>query len=142
MGMPQTWMTYMLNYISGRSNQWTTGSRTTYLALVTADPGLSPVTPADLAEVTTAGYARQSVTWSAPAVGATPSTSNSAAVNFGPFTAAMAAAATHVALVSTASGTTGEVMYTWKIPQALAAGISETIQIPINALTMINNSNV
>lgn len=141
MAMPQTWQTYVLDYITGRANKWTAANRSVYLLLATADPGLNPVSPADIAEVTTAGYARQVVTWSAPAVEAIPSSKNTAVVNIGPFTSAMSAPATHAALVTTATGTTGEVIYTWAIPAPLAAGAGETIQVPVDALAILNNSN-
>jgi hypothetical protein len=53
-----------------------------------------------MSEITTAGYARQQVTWTAPA-GVPMVTSNNALLFYGPFTADMVDAASFAALVTT-----------------------------------------
>lgn len=83
-------------------------SGTTYLGLATAlpDTGASP-TLANITEVTTAGYAREAVTWGAPVFPGSPvNVSNSAAVSFGPMTADMVVGANYAFLCDVASGTT------------------------------------
>lgn len=115
---------------SGRATQT---ARTTYLALLTSTP-TDATTIAGLAEITTAGYARQAVTWSAPA-GDPSLTQNSAPVVFGPFSADPPNV-THVALVSSASGTTGDFLAFWALDTAKDAATGESIQFNTGALTM------
>lgn len=115
---------------SGRATQ---SARTTYLALLTGTPG-DATTIATLAEVTTAGYARQAVTWGAPA-GDPSVIANSAPVVFGPF-GADPPNITHVALVSAASGTTGDVLGFWTLDAAKDAATGESIQFNTGALSM------
>jgi hypothetical protein len=115
---------------SGRATQT---ARTTYLALLTAAPG-DATTIAALAEITTAGYARQAVTWGAP-TGDPAVTANSAPVVFGPFSADPPNV-THCALVSSASGTTGDHLGFWTLDTAKDAATGESIQFNTGALTM------
>jgi hypothetical protein len=115
---------------SGRATQT---ARTTYLALLTGAP-TDTTTIAALAEVTTAGYTRQAVTWGAP-TGDPSTTSNTAAITFGPFSADPPNV-THVALVSSASGTTGDFLGYWTLDAAKDAANGESIQFAIGALSM------
>lgn len=119
-----------LDAITGRATQT---ARTTYLALLTAAPGDS-TTVGSMAEVTTAGYSRQAVTWSAPS-GDPQVSSNSGVVTFGPFTADPPNV-THLALVSSASGTTGDFLYFWTADTARDAASGDSISVANGALTM------
>jgi hypothetical protein len=119
-----------LDAATGRVTQ--TG-RTTYLALLTSAPSDS-TTIATMAEVSTAGYARQAVAWSAP-TGDPALTSNSALLTFGPFTADPPNV-THCALVSSSSGTTGDLIMYWTLDVAKDAAINESIQVAIAGLSM------
>lgn len=117
-----------LDAITGRA---TVSARTTYLALLTAAP-TDATTVASMAEITTAGYARQAVTWRAPA-GDPAQTSNSVAITFGPFTADPPNI-THVALVSSASGGTGDFLWHWALDLAKNPDLNESLQFPVDFL--------
>lgn len=119
-----------LDAATGRATQT---ARTTYLALLTAAPTDS-TTIAALSEITTAGYARQAVTWSAP-TGDPSSSGNSGTITFGPFTADPPNV-THCALVSSASGTAGDHIMYWTLDVAKDAAINESIEFAAGALTM------
>lgn len=119
-----------LDAMTGRATQT---ARTTYLALLTAAPG-DTTTLTTMSEVSATGYSRQSVTWSAPS-GDPSSTSNSGVITFGPFSTDPANV-THVALVSAASGTTGDFIYYWTADVARDAAINDSIQIANGALVM------
>ena len=117
-----------LDAMTGRATQT---ARTTYLALLSAAPTDS-TTLATMTEITTAGYSRQSVTWSAPS-GDPRATSNSATVTFGPFTADPPNV-THCALVSAASGTTGDFIYYWTLDTARDGISGDSITFAAGAL--------
>lgn len=115
---------------SGRAAQ---AQRSSYLALLTAAPADNAAISA-LAEITTAGYSRQAVTWGAPS-GDPTVIANSAPIVFGPFSADPPNV-THVALVSSASGTTGDFLGWWALDTAKDAAVGESIQFNVGALTM------
>jgi hypothetical protein len=119
-----------LDAATGRATQ---SSRTTYLALLTSAPSDS-TTLATMAELTTAGYSRQSVTWSAP-TGDPAETHNTAALTFGPFTADPPNI-THCALVSAASGTTGDFIMHWELTTARNPLTDDSVQVNASALSM------
>jgi hypothetical protein len=119
-----------LDAISGRATQT---ARNTYVALLTAS-ATDADTIASLVEVTTAGYARQLVAWSAPS-GDPAVSSNTGALTFGPFTADPPNV-THLALVSAASGTTGDLLYRWTADTARDGIANDSITIAIGALSM------
>lgn len=119
-----------LDAATGRATQT---ARTTYLALLTAAP-TDASTPATMTELSATGYARQAVTWSAPS-GDPSSTSNSGTVTFGPFSTDPANV-THCALVSSSSGTTGDLVMWWSLTAAKDAAIGESIQFAAAALAM------
>ena len=119
-----------LDAITGRATQT---ARTTYLCLLTAAP-TDASTIGTLAEVTTAGYSRQAVTWGAP-TGDPQVSSNTAAITFGPFTADPPNV-THLALVSAATGTTGDFLYQWTADTARDGASGDSINVAIGALTM------
>jgi hypothetical protein len=109
------------------------GVGSTYIALLSSDPGVAP-TMASLPEIVTPGYARQPVLWT-PATqvnaGEPLQESNTALLTFGPFTANMLLDATWAALVDVATGTTGLVRWIWHLPAPANAALGESIQVPI-----------
>lgn len=133
-GTTATWAAKALDFLTGRAVA-ITAPRTTYLALLIADPGADIPDLTTLPEISTPGYARQQVVWTAP-TGDPVTTQNNALLFYGPFTADMTDAATHAALVSTASGTTGDVIYVWPIADPLLAVTNESLQIAAGSLTL------
>lgn len=127
---------YGLDVVTGRAtNPFTAASRLTYLALLSAAPS-DTSTLATMTELSTAGYARQTVTWTAPALATgVPSTNNSTVLTFGPFTADPPNV-THCALCSAASGTVGDFLIWWALDVAKDATTNESIQFNIGALTI------
>jgi len=119
-----------LDAISGRA---TATARTMYLALLSAAP-TDATTLATMTEITTAGYSRQAVTFSAPS-GDPQVSSNTAALTFGPFSADPPNV-THAALVSAASGTTGDLVYFWTLDNARDAANGDSLTVAIGALVM------
>jgi hypothetical protein len=117
-----------LDAITGRATQT---ARTTYLALLTAAP-TDATTLATMTEVTTAGYARQAVTWSAP-TGDPQSSSNTGALTFGPFSADPPNV-THGALVSAATGTTGDFLWWWALDTARDGANGDSLTVAAGAL--------
>jgi hypothetical protein len=122
---------YALDIVTGRNAG--PGARTTYLVLLTAAP-TDTTTLATMSEVSTSGYARQSVAWTSP-TGDPQATSNSALLTFGPFSADPPNV-THCALVSASSGTTGDFLMFWTLDAAKDAATNESIQFAIGALSM------
>ena len=121
-----------LDAATGRATQT---ARTTYLALLTAAP-TDATTVATMAEVYpgTNGYSRQAATWAAPS-GDPSSTSNTATITWGPFTADPPNV-THIALVSSASGLSGDLVMYWTADVARNAANGESIQAAAGALVM------
>ena len=84
-------------------------ARTVYLALLTAVPA-NTVTPASMQEYTAAGYSRQICAMGVP-TGIPRVSNNTATITFGPITGANnLVSIVGWALVSSASGTTGDVV--------------------------------
>lgn len=137
MGFPTAYASEVIDYITGRAVA-TTAPAATYLAALTADPGPN-ATLAAMNEDTTAGYARQTITWTAPAIptdpaeGTSPISKNAADITFGPYTAAQTLPITHVALVTAASGTVGKVKWVWDIAQYIAAS-GDSAVLPAGAV--------
>jgi hypothetical protein len=119
-----------LDAITGRATQT---ARTTYLAALTSAP-TDTTTVGTMAEVTTAGYSRPSVTWSAP-TGDPQTTANTNTPSFGTFTADPPNI-THLALVSSASGTTGDFLYYWTLTTPRDGVSGDSAQVAPGALTM------
>lgn len=146
-GAAPTWKPGMLWYNTTTSawNQWngtawTTSPTpgTTYLALLTADPvAAGAINLADLTELTTSGYSRQSVTWGAETTEAYPGVvSNTNLLTFGAMGANMTLAVQWAALVTSASGTsTGYFLFSWNGPP-IQVTASESITIAIGALVL------
>lgn len=108
-----------------------------YLALATATPA-NPDT-ADLAawgsvELSDAGYARQTVSWTTP-TGDPSQVSNSNVITFGPFSGDPPQV-THCFLCTAASGTTGEVLAWWQLTAAKDPGSGDSLQFDVGDLTM------
>jgi hypothetical protein len=127
----------MLDYLTGRALKWAT-TQNVYLALLTTSVpdniGLSSIP-----EVATTGYARQQAIWSAATVARPSLTGNNAVITFGPVTADMSVPATHVALVTTQVGTSGDVLYVWQLDTTQQAVNGQALQIAVNKLTLSQN---
>ncbi|MET9119944.1 hypothetical protein [Streptomyces sp. NPDC004528] len=129
------------SWLSGLINGRTDRPATSYLALLTGDPGRQTGLP-DMAtlEVAATGYARQAVTWNlatSPGGGGS-GTSNSAPVFFGPFTASggLGAVVTHIALVTVPSGTAGAVPAVWQLDAPVSAGQNENLALNFGDLAV------
>lgn len=130
---------------------WTPATNT-YLALLTSDPRVSVVngvsvfnndpdmTDVVAAEFTATGYVRKQVTWSAAQTntGNPSSTNNSAQLTYGPFTDASGsgAATTFGALVTSSTGTSGNVIHVWEWDNPVSAAQNESVVISVSNLTM------
>lgn len=130
---------------------WTPATNT-YLALLTSDPRVTVVngvtvfdndpTVSDIVavEFTATGYSRKQVTWSASQTntGNPSSTNNSTQLTYGPFTDASGsgAATTFGALVTSASGSTGNVIHVWEWDNPVSAAQNESVVISVGNLTM------
>lgn len=121
---------YGLDAKTGRA---AVAARTVYLALLTAAPTRDS-TLATMVELTGAGYARQSAAFSAPS-GSPRVTSNAAAVTWGPFSFDPALV-THIALVSAASGTVGDLIAFWAANTARDAAVGDSISANAGAITL------
>lgn len=119
-----------LDAATGRVTQ---SSRTTYLALLTSAPS-DTTTLGTMAEVSTSGYSRQAVTWSAPS-GDPAETHNTGAITFGPFSTDPPNV-THCALVSASSGTTGDFIAFWTLASARDGASGDSIQFATSALSL------
>lgn len=120
---------------TGVVGTWAASTGNRYLALLTISPA-SAITVADVAacELTTAGYARAAVTFTAASAAYPSVTFNNGLVTWGPFSADMAQAVRWIALVSSSSGTGGSFLYWWTLPEAVQAPASQPIQIPTGGL--------
>ena len=123
-----------LDAVTGRA---TVSSATTYLALLTAAPN-DTTTPATMTEYGATGYSRQTVTWSSPALNGSnvPESSNSGVLTFGPFTAGTGATISHCALVTSASGTSGEIRAWWSLDTSRTPGTNDSLQFADSALKL------
>ena len=117
-----------LDACTGRATQT---ARTMYLALLSTAP-TDATTMATMVEITTAGYARQTVAFTAPS-GDPQVSSNTALLTFGPFTADPPNV-THAALVSAATGTVGDFVYWWTWDTARDAANGDSLTVAIGAL--------
>jgi hypothetical protein len=124
-----------LDAITGRA---TVTTRTTYLALLTAAPD-DTTTMATMTELTTPatnGYARQAVTWTAPAdASGVRRSENEGAVTFGAFTSDLGNV-THCALVSASTGTSGDFLYFWTLDAARNPANGDSISFADGVLYM------
>ncbi|MPZ13753.1 MAG: hypothetical protein GEU73_04915 [Chloroflexi bacterium] len=91
-------------------------------------------TLATITEVTTAGYARQAVTWGAGAGDAPAVIANSGLLTFDFDPAADPPSTQYAFLTDAASGTVGDIVYRWSANAAVDGGADEDYQIAIGAL--------
>lgn len=138
MTFPNAYASEVVDYITGRAVATTT-AKTTYIAALTADPGVTTAL-VNMSEDTTPGYARQPVIWTVPAVpldpeqGDTPESSNVSDVAVGPYTAAMLDGVTHLALVDVASGTAGKIRLVWALDDIFVAGVGDSLLLPAGSI--------
>lgn len=135
----------ILNWITGTSLGGWTPPTTGYVALLTVDPSTTAAIPTDpqlseLTELAATGYSRQVVTWTASTspTNGTSQIQNSNLVTFGPFTATSGSGTptTFGALVTAASGTTGEVIAVWEWDIPVLAPQNQSITVPIADITL------
>lgn len=128
----------LLNWLTGTSLGSWVPPTTTYLALLTVDPSTTAAVPTDpqvseLQEITATGYSRQVISWNSATTptGGTSQIQNSSTVTFGPFTGASGSGSptTFGALVTSASGSSGEVLFTWQWDSPVLAVQNQPIQI-------------
>jgi hypothetical protein len=125
--------TMLLDYLTGRAVAYA-AARDSFLGLAVAIPD-SDIGLDTIAEVTTPGYSRVEVAWSAP-TGSPVSIANSADIQFGPVTADMGSAATYAFLTEASSGTTGSVLYIWQLVEGIQAKANKPIFVAAGALTI------
>lgn len=84
------------------------------------------------------GYARVAPTWGSASLNGSsvPEISNSAAITFGPFTAGTGAQITHCALVTSSSGTGGEVRAHWALDTPRTPGTNDSLEFAIAGLKL------
>lgn len=117
-----------LDAVFGRATQT---ARTVYLALLTAAPA-DATTPATMTEYSATGYARQTFTPATPAAsgGGARRVTNSGAITFGPITGANGATGiSHAAVVSSASGTTGDLVWFWTLDNTRTPAANDSVQV-------------
>lgn len=129
-----------LDYATGRAVE-VPAPITTYLALLTAIPDPEPplldeMTMATMSEVTTPGYARPSVAWTAATATSPSVTQNSGLLSFGALTADMTAPAIAVVLVTVATGVAGQIRMWWQLDQPMQLLTGQTLQVAPGTLTM------
>jgi len=125
-----------LDAVTGRA---TVTSRATYLALLTAAPSDATTDGTiTVTEYAATGYSRQTVTWSAPALNGSsiPESSNTGILTYGPFTAGTGAVVTHAALVSAASGTSGDMLAWWNLDTSRTPAVNDSITVAASALKL------
>lgn len=110
-------------------------SGTTYLAACTADPS-SALEVADLTELTTSGYSRVTMAWNSPTASIPSVMTNSNLVTFGPMSANMALAIQWVALITSSSGTSGSLLYTWTLDAPQQVSATQSINIAAGGLAI------
>lgn len=119
-----------LDAMAGRATQT---ARTVYVALLTSAP-TDATTLGTMAELSATGYSRQAFTASAPS-GDPSETHNTNVITFGPFSSDPANV-THLALVSSASGTSGDFIFYWTAASARDAASGDSITIAASGLSM------
>jgi hypothetical protein len=130
-GLMQTGAQNELNALTGTS----VSSQTMYLALCTADPS-NAVLVSDLQEVTTSGYSRVEVTFNSPTASYPSVITNSNLITFGPMTANMTLGTQWVAMVTSASGTGGSLIYTWTLDTPQQVDATQEIAIAAGDLSV------
>lgn len=114
------------------------GTASSYLALLTSVPTHSNTLPG-VTELSLSGYSRQSVTWSVPAFDTNSGaylTQNTNVLTFGPFTADMTSVSAWAILVSSSSGTGGNILYDFQLDVSLEAQAGTPIQFQAGTLAI------
>lgn len=112
-----------------------------YIALLTSDPvagGAVNLTDASFIECTTAGYARQAVTFTAASALYPSVTSNTAVLTF-TMSSTMLVGVQWAALVTASSGTNGLFLASWGLAQSYSVNASQSIQVGIGQLVLQGN---
>lgn len=142
---PATWIPgqYWINASSSytpyeyNGSAWVPASATRYLALLTTDPTQLPaVNITDLFEITTAGYARATVTLSTSTANYPSVSTDTGTISWGPMSADMLVPALFAALVTVSSGTSGLYLYSWPLPSPQQVSTSQYIQIATSELSL------
>lgn len=144
---PASFNIFWVNTGAGNAlNQWNGTSWVTipapgtrYLALLTTDPVLGAavnIADAGFVEMTTAGYARQVVTFGNASAAYPSVSSNSNLITFGPMASSMLAPIQWVALVTSSSGTSGYFLASWNLTSPVQVNASQVIQIGIGQLVL------
>lgn len=125
--------------LDAKTGRAAVAARSVYMALLSVTGVVvAPTADTTLAtmegELVVAGYARQLVTFTAPA-GSPRVTSNAGAVTWGPFDADPPVV-THIALVSAASGTVGDLIAFWSVNTQRDAAIGDSISANAGAITL------
>jgi hypothetical protein len=113
----------------------TPGAR--WLALLTSDPvasGVVNISDAGFTEMTTSGYVRVPVTFTNATTGYPSQASNAALLTFGPMVASMIVPIQWVAMVTSASGTSGQMLCSWALSAAVQVAASQAIYVSPNQL--------
>lgn len=135
----QYWINSANSYLPYEYNgsSWVPASASRYLALLTADPTQLPaVNISDLAEVTTAGYARATVSMSVATANYPSVATDTGTVSWGPMTADMLVPALFAALVTVVLGTMGLYLFSWPLPSPQQVSTSQYIQIATSQLSL------
>lgn len=125
---------FALDIVTGRAAG--PGARTMYLALIAS--GSAPTdatTNATMVEISETGYARQAMAMTAPTAATPPSTNNTSLLTFGPVSGTMTTV-TYAALVSSASGTTGDFVAFWTLTTARTPVSGDSLQAAIAAFSL------
>lgn len=130
-GLTQAGAQVQLQALTGTS----VSSTNTYLALCTADPSAA-VLISDLQEVTTSGYARVQVEFNSPTASYPSTINNSNLVVWGPMSANMTLGSRWVAMVTSASGTSGQLLYTWTLDEPQQVNATQEIAVAAEDLTI------
>lgn len=116
---------------------WTAAAGERYLALLTSDPVQSgAVNVSDLNELTTAGYARQAVSFSVASTGYPSQASNTDVITFGPMTTTMLVPVQWIALVTSATGNSGYFLASWQLPNPVQVDVSQSMSAGIGSLIL------
>lgn len=108
-----------------------------YIALLTQDPVQGGATTvAGLVELVIGGYSRALVTFSAASNSYPSTATNNNTLSFGPMSTTMTVPVQWAALVTTASGTTGQFLASWAMLSPLAVNQSQSISAGPGALTL------
>ena len=110
---------------------------TTYIMLLAslpADPHTATLADYAAGEIVDGGYSRQSITWALNTTGSEPVAENNAIIEFGPFANAVTIA--HVALCTTPSGTSGDVLAYWTLSSSVSASAGDYVRFGVGDISI------